>query len=168
MVQQDVDGDEDDGSFQPSKIDRQAGPGRKHYYWQCPAAQAIANEIRECLGEQGGQLHRRHIWLAEAPPGQSQEPWAMVSTAALAAMEGIRRRSLAQHLEAATHGPPAMPITQLSLLAVTLFWAHLHEFCTLALAPRGWRGQTCAFFAWDAAASKWRITKQLAPHHPSG
>lgn len=82
----------------------------------------------------------------------------MVALAALAAMEGIRKRSIAQRMTPSSSTSP-LHIQQLSRLAVTLFWAHLQDFCTLALAPAGWRGQTCSFFAWDEAVSGWHISK---------
>ena len=141
-----------------------AGGGRDHFFWGCPVAQAVVEEVQRCLPPAAGFVHRPHFWLLRAPPGQFEQAWMVVALAALSAMEHSRRAGFAR--QRATNSPP-LTVEGAARRAVAFFWARLVEFCALGLAPASWHDKPCAFFQWvpcpagDGTGS-WRISRPAA------
>lgn len=74
---------------------------RLHTFWACPVARAVRAQLEAALP--GVRLERAHLWLLRLPPGGHglcSRAWALVSLAALHAMEHGRR-----HLYALRAGP---------------------------------------------------------------
>jgi exonuclease III len=83
-------------------------PGRPHTFWDCPVAYAVRDEVMHSLPA-GCVLERHHVWLLD-PPHKSIHPqlWALISLAALAAMEKGRRTLAHLTLEAAAKAREAV------------------------------------------------------------
>jgi hypothetical protein len=77
-------------------------------------------------------VHRKHLWLAQAPDGVQQCVWDVVALAALNAMERGRRYLRAKHPRV-TH-----LLERACTRAVADFWASLHDFAGLGEPPKGW------------------------------
>jgi hypothetical protein len=79
---------------------------------------------------------RPHLWLVLAPPGLHPLVWDVVCLAALSALECGRQQLYAAR--AADGRAPALALARARVAVVTEFWARLHSFASLRLAPRGW------------------------------
>ena len=114
-----------------------AGPAdRRHHYWACPVAQAVASTIGTAAG---ADLTATNIWLARPPLGVHGGVWDVVCLAAVAAMDHGRRRMYAM-----SQRPPSQTSPRLvaSSSAVAHFWRLLSDFVSLRSAPHSWRDHT--------------------------
>jgi hypothetical protein len=144
---------------------------RAHHFSECCVARAVMATIQEALPPTCPPVQRHHLWLGVLPDtGETLRPpaWALVCTAAIAAMEagrkrlralqqqraaerarngGLRQTRITEHLLRADGQPaaaPPAPITQLaSARAVADFWATLQAFVSKGvpkkLGRRWWR-----------------------------
>lgn len=110
-------------------------PGREHHFWDCPAAQAIVQELTSCLPSHT-VLQRKHVWLMHPPHGEVRpDVWRVVCLAALKSM-WVARGCL---MLPAERMPEEQLVSRAKECAVEAFWRYLKEFTYLGRCPQGWR-----------------------------
>ena len=112
-------------------------PGRRHHFWECPAAQAVASEIRRAAGT--AQLACAHVWLMRPQGGVPEGAWQVVCMAALLAMWHACGTLVLPARRARFRGLEAERVPHAGRAAVEAFWGFLHEFACMARPPAGWR-----------------------------
>ncbi len=138
------------------------GPGRRHYFWDCPIACAIVCEMQRFLPSGAGRLSCRHLWLLDPPPTQAADPWAVVALSFLSCLEHVRRAAVRRSLSPTPQPPPT--VEGASRRAIAHFWAGIAKFCSLNIAPASWQTQPCSFFAWKQDS---RGTGHWSPCYPT-
>ena len=134
-------------------------PGREHFFWSCPVAQAVVQTIRECCPGQP-VLCKADIWLMQPPLGVPQQIWLVVCMAAMTSMDRGRRKLLTIKLQqssgrAAVLDPEygarprrvfsrgafvrsnAEKVHVASEASVLAFWSLLGDFAALNQPPQG-------------------------------
>ena len=137
-----------------------ADPRRRHFFWSCPVAQVVVEEINRCLpGE--GVVNRQQLWLMVGPIGVPQDIWVVVCLAALNSMDIGRRKLLSHKLPNAAPDDPEYEsrpaarrtgargrahvyirsnqerVTCASQDAVKHFWEYISDFAALGELPNG-------------------------------
>ena len=154
---------------------------RVHYFWDCPVAQAVLQEIARALPV-GLPLHRWHVWCLFSPsPVVCPAVWVVVCLSALSAMDRGRRTFWHMHLsgrvQAASGGLrqqtlyeawgldtppepdvlPASPVQKAAGVAVAAFWSGLQNFVAL---------QNTAASPEVTRVRSWRGSGLVAQGHP--
>jgi hypothetical protein len=131
---------------EPCAVCDHSGPARRHHYWECPVAQAVAQELTRVLAGFGGEpLRCDHVWLARRPhPQLHWGVWVIVCQAALLGMDKGRRLMVAatlgpQQQQRSLHSLPRHArMLVVNRVAVATFWDMLADFVGLGLAPVTW------------------------------
>lgn len=119
---------------------------RLHHFWSCPAAISLRTFIANCAQLPVSGITRRHLWLAEPPPGVMQPVWDVVVLAALSALARCRRRKFSTEqpgTSAMSNGPPGLGngawnvMRQHGVEAVADFAARVASFVALGKPREG-------------------------------
>jgi len=110
---------------------------RHHSFWACPIAVAVVAELRRWPG--APPLTCADVWLLRVPAGAplNGRVWALVCTAAIAAMDH-GRRALWRGVfgGSAVEGQALMQVA--AKKAVSHFWRLLQDFVLQGPIPDGW------------------------------
>ena len=135
---------------------RGARAWRAHYFWDCPVAVAVVQQLRMALP--GKEVNRHNVWLLRPPVGIDTGVWGVVCAAALEAMSRGRRvmwglHNGDPHLQlpqgqtlitqyfagvGAAQPPSPTPTVRAGLIAAAHFWAALQDFAALKEVPDAW------------------------------
>jgi hypothetical protein len=136
-------------------------PGRQHHFWDCPAAQAVVQEIERCLGD-GHHVARPHLWLLWVPTGAPACIWPVVCLAAVRAMWTARGLLMLPERRGGLHGTPEHQMHQVQGRAVAAFWSYLLDFTRLGKVPQSWRrrlGPASPFLHFHSPAGRLSINR---------
>ena len=107
---------------------------RRHHFWDCVIARTLLDDLQR---HAAAPLSRAHVWLAQPPAPLSPVVWDVVVLACLSALEGGRRALYAARASRDSVLPRAT-LTRIGVTVTLDFWARLHDFATLGLAPPDW------------------------------
>lgn len=139
-------------------------PGRRHYFWECPVAQALIADIRDRAGT--AELRCEHLWMAIPPVGACiyQGVWDVVCIMAIAAINTVKRRAYKIMKQHSTFSAPEGVEATLTTSARLLFWEYLSDFAAVIdTVPPRWQPHVSAQHPFLACSSTGTLIVHAAP-----
>ena len=132
-------------------------PGRRHFFWECAVARRVVAELQRHLPLVCSPLAPVHVWLGRVPLGVGRDLWAVVSLAALGAMDAARRFVVGGRLADPVR---SYPLQVVASRAVARFWILLEDFRVLGVpAHFATADGHSPFLAFDPSAAAWSLCR---------
>jgi hypothetical protein len=143
--------------------------GRLHYFFECPIARHLLQELQDALGN-STPVTTRELFMAVSRPQCHAGVWQVVVLAATDAMwraVKVGRRAMQRrgHTAPAARAGPELA-ARLGRLAVAHFWDRIADFASLRKTPALWRtasaerGLYQRFMRWLPVERKWVVLRR--------